>query len=83
MFQNRKYLKFVGAEPMCVEDTCFGRQVVDIFFDDEGLEKLMAFVGDFGEAAGEMGMVGEEVLEDLFAVIIFAGPDEFSGKALS
>ena len=83
MFQNGKYLKFVRAEPMRVEDTCFGRQVVDMFFDDEGLEELMAFVGDFGETAGEMGMVSKEVLEDLFAVIIFAGSDEFSGKALS
>ena len=68
---------------MSVEDTCFGRQVVDMFFDDEGLEELMTFVSDFGEAAGEMGVIGEEVLEDLFAVIIFAGSDEFGGKALS
>ena len=54
-----------------------------MFFDDEGLEELMAFVSDFGKAAGEMRVVGKEVLKDLFAVIIFAGSDELGGKALS
>jgi hypothetical protein len=43
----------------------------------------MSVIGEFSEAEVELGVIGKEVLKDLFAVIIFAGTDEFSGKALS
>ena len=67
---------------MRIHDTCFGRQIVEMFFDDEGFQEFMALVWEFSEAELEMGVISEEVLQDLFAVIIFAGTDEFRGKAL-
>ena len=68
---------------MGVEDTGFGGELVDIFFGDESFEEFMSVVGEFSEAEVELGVIGKEVFEDLFAVIIFAGTDEFGGKALS
>jgi hypothetical protein len=83
MFENGEYLKFIRAKPMSIEDTCFGWELVDTFFGDECFEELMSVVGDFSEAEVELGVIGKEVFKDLFTVIIFAGTDEFSGKALS
>ncbi len=57
--------------------------MVDVFFGDECFEELMSVIGEFSETELELGVISKEVLKDLFAVIIFAGTDEFSGKALS
>lgn len=83
VFENGEYFEFIGAESMGVEDTGFGGELVDVFFGDEGFEELMSVVGEFSEAEVELGVIGKEVFKDFFAVIIFAGTDEFGGKALS